>query len=187
MIAEAEPTAPAAAAADPTQPELALTAGQPLHLQRILVATDFSEGGRKALRYALRLAEQSGAELTILHVVELPTDAYSWVESSGGFIAGEDIERFYADARRQAADEVAQAEVDLPPHRCHLQTALRTGQPRDQIVRAARELPADLLVIGTHGFTGLKRFLLGSTAEGVVRYAPCPVLVVREHERDFVD
>ncbi|MBS0658721.1 MAG: universal stress protein [Verrucomicrobia bacterium] len=162
-------------------------AGQAIRLQHILAPIDFSDNGRKTLRYALRLAELSGAEVTILHVVELPTDAYSWVESSGGFIAGEDIERFYADARRQAAEEVAKVETELPPHRCRLETVLRTGQPRDQIIKAARELPADLVVIGTHGYTGLKRLILGSTAEGVVRYAPCPVLVVREQERDFVE
>jgi nucleotide-binding universal stress UspA family protein len=65
-------------------------------------------------------------------------------------------------------------------------TLLRTGQPHTEIVEAARELGADLIVLSTHGHTGLTHALLGSTAEKVVRHAPCPVLVVREKEHEFV-
>ena len=65
--------------------------------------------------------------------------------------------------------------------------AVRPGRPATEIVEAARELAADLIVIATHGRTGLQHVLLGSVAENVVRHAPCPVLTVREHEREFVE
>jgi nucleotide-binding universal stress UspA family protein len=66
-----------------------------------------------------------------------------------------------------------------------VQAEVRTGKPYNEIVLAAKKLGADLIVIATHGYSGLKRALLGSTAERVVRYAPCPVLVVREKEKEF--
>jgi nucleotide-binding universal stress UspA family protein len=63
---------------------------------------------------------------------------------------------------------------------------VRLGHPYQEITDAARELKVDLIVISTHGYTGLKHVLLGSTAERIVRHAPCPVLTVREKEQDFV-
>jgi universal stress protein A len=65
-------------------------------------------------------------------------------------------------------------------------TLLRSGRPAYEIVEAAKRLDTDLIIISTHGHTGLKHVFLGSTAENVVRYAPCPVLTVREHEHEFV-
>ena len=67
-----------------------------------------------------------------------------------------------------------------------IETLQRLGVPYEEIVDVATELAVDLIVIATHGYTTLKHFLLGSTTERVVRLAPCPVLVVREGERDFV-
>ena len=67
-----------------------------------------------------------------------------------------------------------------------IETLQRLGVPYEEIVDVAKELAVDLIVIATHGYTALKHFLLGSTTERVVRLAPCPVLVVREGERDFV-
>ncbi len=66
------------------------------------------------------------------------------------------------------------------------QTTVRSGKAFDEIVKAAKELDADLILLATHGYTGLDHTLLGSTAEKVVRHAPCPVLIVRQQERDFV-
>jgi universal stress protein A len=66
------------------------------------------------------------------------------------------------------------------------ESSQRLGTPYEEIVKVAKEMEVDLIIIATHGYTGLKHFLLGSTAERVVRLAPCPVLVVREEERDFV-
>jgi nucleotide-binding universal stress UspA family protein len=65
-------------------------------------------------------------------------------------------------------------------------TLVRSGSAFNEIVAVARELQIDLIIIATHGYSGLKHFLLGSTAERVVRHAPCPVLVVRDREHDFV-
>jgi nucleotide-binding universal stress UspA family protein len=67
-----------------------------------------------------------------------------------------------------------------------VQANVRVGLPSDDIVEAARELDSDLIVIATHGYTGWKHLCLGSTAERVVRCAPCPVLVVREKEHEFI-
>jgi nucleotide-binding universal stress UspA family protein len=67
-----------------------------------------------------------------------------------------------------------------------IETSQRLGTPYEEIVKVAKEREVDLIVIATYGYTGLKHFLLGSTAERVVRIAPCPVLVVRQEERDFV-
>lgn len=67
-----------------------------------------------------------------------------------------------------------------------VRTATRTGRAYDEIAAAARDENADLIVISTHGYTGLKHVLLGSTTERVVRHAPCPVLVIRQHEREFI-
>ena len=67
-----------------------------------------------------------------------------------------------------------------------VKTLVRTGSPADEIVDAAKEMGVDLIILSTHGRTGLKHLLLGSMTENVVRRAPCPVLVVREREREFV-
>ncbi|MBS0657075.1 MAG: universal stress protein [Verrucomicrobia bacterium] len=157
-----------------------------LALGRILAPTDFSECGRKAALYALRLAEQAGARLTLLHVLDLPAQAYGMISTGDGFLSGEEIEQFYRGARRQAEARLAAAKAELPATGVTIETALEIGRPAEHIIEQAGKLPADLVVLGTHGYSGLKHLLLGSTAERVVRGAPCPVLVVREHERDFV-
>jgi universal stress protein A len=75
--------------------------------------------------------------------------------------------------------------AELDPH-LHVETLVVNGGPAHEICQTAEAQAADLIVMGTRGRTGLKHFLLGSIAEKVVRYAPCPVLVVRERERDFI-
>ena len=88
---------------------------------------------------------------------------------------------------RESADrELSKLVVDEVRGVVAADTLVRTGAPTEEIVNAAKKLPADIIVISTHGRGGLKHVLLGSVAERVVRHAPCPVLVVREHERDIV-
>lgn len=146
-------------------------------LQRILVPLDFSEDSLKALRYALRFAEQFGARITLVHVVEpmiYPPDA--------GFIPLDQTQMVKASKRRMAA--LAREAV---PAKQLERTAVVFGNPAHEIASLARRRKFDLIVLSTHGYTGLQHVLLGSTAERVVRHAPCPVLVVRQNEKDFVN
>jgi nucleotide-binding universal stress UspA family protein len=150
-----------------------------LQIRSILVPIDFSESCRKALTYAVRLAEHFGAKLTLLHVVE-PVAMPDFVKS---FPLAMENEKVVA-ACKTKLDELAR-EQSIDP-RFVPTTLVRDGRSFDEITAAARTLKVDLIIISTHGYTGLKHAILGSTTERVVRYAPCPVLVVREQEHEFV-
>jgi nucleotide-binding universal stress UspA family protein len=147
-------------------------------IRQILVPLDFSECSRKALRYAVALAREHEAAITLMHAV--PTD-YALGEYGGINYATLEKE-LTASADRQLAallvDEVRGAVAT--------DTLVRTGAAAATIAAVAKQLPADMIVIATHGRTGLKHFLLGSVVEHVVRSAPCPVLVVREREREIL-
>lgn len=141
-------------------------------LKRILVPVDFSDCSKKALEYAIPFGRQSGAELTLLHVVQ--PDAATCEMPSLEVQAIQEAAKALDDLRGLMAGAV------------HSNAAVRTGIPHVEILEAARELNADLIILSTHGRTGLAHVFLGSTAEKVVRRAGCPVLVVREREHDFV-
>lgn len=144
-----------------------------LRLERILVPTDFSDLAADALRFAVPFARETGARLDLLHVVppfSLPPEASP---RPGEWRRVEERQRRGAGVRLR---RLAAAEV-RPPMRAG--TLVQAGEPAGVIVSAAGRLRSDLVVISTHGHTGLKRFLLGSTVEAVVRRAPCPVLTVR--------
>ena len=141
-------------------------------LRKILVPTDFSEHSNKALEYAVAFAKQFGAELMLVHVVR-PYPV-------GPEMAPVDIESIQ-DAKTEL--EGLRTRIDQV---VHCQTVLRTGDPRVEIISAARELDVDLIIVSTHGRTGLAHLVLGGTAEKIVRHAQCPVLVVRREEHDFV-
>jgi len=149
-----------------------------MRLQSILVPTDFSEPSAKALHYALALAKQFDAKITLLHIVEpigaTPDFAYNPLVL--------ETETVMASARKQL-HRLIEKEGIRPA--LIKSTVVRNGVPFHEIAQAAATLKIDLIVISTHGYTGLKHVLLGSTAERVVRHAPCPVLVVRKEERDF--
>lgn len=145
-------------------------------LKKILVPVDFSECSRKALDYAIPLAEQFGAELVLLHV----TPANPPVPELGPVdVVGID------EATQGLAELQASVSTAIASH--SVQRVVRTGEPHTEIVRVAAERGIDMIVLSTHGRTGLSRVLLGSTAEKVVRHAPCPVLVVREREHEFIE
>ena len=139
-------------------------------LKRILVPVDFSDCSKKALQYAIPLARQFNAELMLLHVVE-PYRAFC------PEIPLCDVPT--AEAARRALDGIV---IEIP-----FKSVVREGEPHSQIVTAAKELATDLIVLSTHGRTGLAHVLLGSTAEKVVRHAGCPVLIVREREHEFTE
>jgi universal stress protein A len=149
-----------------------------IRVRRILVPLDFSADSEKALSYASSLAQQFKAKISLLHV--RPTLYYA---GEMGIVpevtsAGESVEKY---RERLGAIGRSRAPEGMVEH-----LLVRDGTPFDEICNAARENESDLIVIATHGYTGLKHVFLGSTAERVVRHAPCPVLIVRERERDFV-
>lgn len=139
----------------------------------ILVPTDLSERAEEALTYACELARKLDATLHLVNVIGIPALG---VPELGVALTGSMIDSLVVD-NQTALDAVAE--------RCRAagttigQVILKTGDARDMINQAAEELGADLIVMGTHGRSGISRALLGSTAETVVRSAPCAVLTVR--------
>ena len=154
------------------------TAISPFTLKRILVPVDFSECAKKALQYALPLAKAHEAAITLLYVV--PAN-YAVGEYGGVNYASLEAEMRVSGDKQLAAlvAEELRSEVSAD-------TLIRTGSPAAEIVAVAKSLPADLIVISTHGRTGLKHVFLGSVTEHIVQHAPCPVLVVREREHEFL-
>jgi nucleotide-binding universal stress UspA family protein len=154
---------------DPASRHLAGSPARSL-LHEILAPTDFSATSRAGVRYAVALAKKLRAKVELLHVIE-PPSRLAGMEAV--VIAREDSE-LTALARGQLERLAQRArEGDL-----HLTSCVRSGKPFHEIASSARERAVDLIVIATHGYTGAKRALLGSTAERVVRHAPCPVLAV---------
>ena len=149
-----------------------------LRLRKILVPVDFSPPSQKALEYAIDFARQVGGELTLLHVLKpLATPAFPDLGAAPAFSEQQLVEA-ESDLRELAARANAAGVA-------HATCDMRMGFATNEIVDAARELESDLIVIATHGYTGLRHFCIGSTAERVVRAAPCPVFVVREKEYEF--
>jgi nucleotide-binding universal stress UspA family protein len=148
-------------------------------VKNVLVPIDFSDCSRKALRYAIPFAKEHDAALTLLYVV--PTPSYVIGEYSLAPYA-----EIQAEMRSHGAKELARMIVDDVKGEVPAESRVQVGSAAHEIVELAKCLPADLIVISTHGRTGLKHVFIGSVAEHVIRHAPCPVLVVREDERDFV-
>lgn len=146
----------------------------------ILVPTDFSVESLKAARYAVALLRRFDGKLHLIHVHDID---YSYAVPAmlavSPLVTNGEVEAYCRGELQKVAATCKG--MDSPPA-LHCQV----GRAYDQICELAREISADLIVISTHGRTGLKHLLMGSTTERVVRHAPCPVLVVRERERDFV-
>ncbi|MGE5246145.1 MAG: universal stress protein [Betaproteobacteria bacterium] len=143
-------------------------------MRRILFASDFSPASRRAFATALRMARANRAKLSVLHVITpiaaIPTDPAApvtlWQEierSTRAWATGQ-VKRLVARARKAGV---------------RAEGLLREGAPAETVVRTARSTRADLIVIGTHGRTGLSRMFVGSVAARVVATAPCPVVTVR--------
>jgi len=153
-----------------------------IKLERILVPTDMSEFSGHALRYGCEFANRFGAELHLLNVVQ---DIVAMVPEPGlAFPAPGEYMAEMQDAAKQALEQLPESGKVQPEITVHRE--VRVGTPFLEIVRYAKDIDADMVVIGTHGRTGLAHVLLGSTAEKVVRKAPCPVLTVRPEGHDFV-
>ncbi len=146
-----------------------------VQVRRILHPTDFSENGKVVLPHVCEYVERHQAQLHVLHVLEpfLPATDFSW--------AGMDHAEIEA-RRESAAQEAMEAFLAaLPVPRERMVGTVRRGKAHQVIADYAREFEIDLIIMATHGHTGLSHLLLGSTAELVVRTAPCPVLTVKIH------
>ena len=139
-----------------------------MYANKILFPTDLSPASREALHWATSLARDTGATLEIIHVEEPPM-AYGGGEMYYGVDAGD---------REELKQSLFQVQPDDPTVLCVHK--LLIGDPASAIVQAAEEDHADLIVMGTHGRTGLTRLLMGSVAEAVVRRAKCPVLTIKQ-------
>lgn len=141
--------------------------------RRILIAVDSEPVAVHAANVGAELARAIGAEMALVNVVD----------SSLAYPADTGVppNELIALAQQEAKKLVSDFRRRLPPQSTALEFIL-AGGPATEIVNAAKEWPADLIVIGSHGRGGVQRALLGSVAEGVMRHAPCPVLVVRAKE-----
>jgi nucleotide-binding universal stress UspA family protein len=143
-------------------------------IKRILVATDFSAASKQAAEYATALAESTGAEILLMHAIDsLPysvTDTFTIIDHRRAL---HKTASFLLESLRE---ELARKDVAV-------KTRLAMGPAHEEIVRSARKLKADLIVVGTRGRTGVAHAFLGSVAEKVVRLADCPVVTVPARRR----
>ena len=133
--------------------------------ERILIPTDGSTGTTHVAMQAIDLAKQYYGELYVLSVVE-----------TGGLLPGSD--ETAEDLQRESERAVRQVEAMASTHGVSVETAIREGDPSDEILAYADEIDADAIVAGTHGRTGVQRQLIGSVAERLVRHSPIPVMTV---------
>jgi nucleotide-binding universal stress UspA family protein len=139
----------------------------------ILVATDLSECAEQALDYAVALAGKLEAKIHLLSVIGIPSMGIPEV----GVAVTNTLIESTVHTQQAGLDKLVSRRASA-----NIETLLRTGDARDLIIDVAREIGADLIVMGTHGRRGVRRALIGSIAESVVRTAPCPVLTIREHK-----
>jgi nucleotide-binding universal stress UspA family protein len=142
-------------------------------IRRILHATDFSRASERALREAIDFAKDSDAELWVVHVIAPLTYA------AGEFDGPELYARLEETTRKEAETSMAKLIQRLKRVNVNAKPLLLNGQAHEQITKAAKSKKADMIVIGTHGRTGLSKLFMGSVAGRVVSTADCPVLTVR--------
>jgi nucleotide-binding universal stress UspA family protein len=145
--------------------------------KRIMVASDLSKVSRGAFNTAIEFAASRGAELFIVHVIA-PISPLVPEQ----FIQPGILETIEADARRWAERQLQRLAAAARKSDIRVKALLLSGDPADQIIRAARAHHTDLIVVGTHGRRGFSKMMLGSVAEHVLRTAPCPVVTVRRQK-----
>ena len=148
-------------------------------IKKVLVPIDFSDYSKSALKYAVNFAKSFNAEIILVYVVEpiiYPPDF------SMGQIAMPSINTEWDDRAKDELQKLAKSEIaDI----ANVKTVIKTGKPFVEIIETAKEENIDLIIIATHGHSGVEHILFGSTAEKVVRKAPCPVLTLREPIKGF--
>ena len=148
-------------------------------IKKVLVPIDFSDYSKSALKYAVNFTKSFNAEIILIYVVEpviYPPDF------SMGQIAMPSINTEWDD---RAKDELAKLAKNEITGVNSVKTVIKTGKPFVEIIETAKEENVDLIIIATHGHSGVEHILFGSTAEKVVRKAPCPVLTLREPLKGF--
>lgn len=148
-------------------------------IKNILVPVDFSDYSKNALKYAINFVKMFDAKLFLIYVVEpmvYPADF------SMGQVSLPSMDSDMMERSKSELEELAKKEID-PEIDC--KAIVKTGKPFMEINETASELDIDLIIISTHGHTGVEHLLFGSTAEKVVRKAPCPVLTLREPIKGF--
>lgn len=150
-----------------------------MQIKTVLFPTDFSNGARAAMDSALSLAKDYHAKLILLYVIQDISVAEWYIPSS--LSAADLVAEMQASAAREMEKWTAEARNRVED----VEQMVVRGVPFVEIIRTAKEKNADLIVIGTHGRTGIDHMLFGSTAEKVVRKAHCPVLTVRIAGREF--
>lgn len=140
---------------------------------RILTAIDFSENSDYAFDYALTLAKQFDSQLMVLHVINEPVDLRGFYVPHISF---EQLEKEIEEGAEKMMAKFCSAKMG---DYTNFTTSIVTGIPYEEVIRTAEETAASLIVLGTHGRTGIDHLIFGSTAERVVRGASCPVLTIR--------
>ena len=150
-----------------------------IQLKKILYPTDFSEQAGHAKKYVIELARQFGAKVIGMHVITLPISTYPDEAMATSFM-------LLKESRKTAGDRLEALVQELKEQGLETEAVFKEGTPFVEICSTARELEIDLIIISTHGSGIIKHLLIGSTAEKVVRKAPCPVLSIRHPEHEFV-
>jgi len=148
-----------------------------IKINKVLCPMDFSDTSAHALDYALAFAQAHNAQLLLLHVVEIP--AYTSLDLP---IATETIQQFNMIATKNLQDVVDKVKKSYANVKSHL----ATGRVFYEVIQLSKEQAVDLIVVGTHGRSGIAHMLIGSEAEKIVRKAPCPVLTVKHPEHEFI-
>ena len=143
-----------------------------IDVQQILVPVDFSDNAQAVLEWAAHLAEEHGSRVLLLHVYHLPVE---FQQLEGAYLPAD----FWSNVKAEAEQQLDVHAEALRGRGLEVEPLVREGYPATVIIEEACTQRADLIVIGTHGHTGLKHMLLGSIAERVVQKAPCPVLTVK--------
>ncbi len=150
-----------------------------MQIKTILFPTDFSNGARAAMDHAVSLARDYKAKLILLYVIQDISIAEWYIPSSLS------VTDLVEDMQKSAWKEMDKWAAEVAARVSDVEKSVVRGVPFVEIIRTAKEKTADMIVIGTHGRTGIDHMLFGSTAEKVVRKAPCPVLTVRITGKEF--
>jgi nucleotide-binding universal stress UspA family protein len=157
-------------------------------IKTVLVPVDFSESSHKAVIYGASFARQYGAELILASVIDdrIFEEALLFAEYT--------LLKYNEHDAREGRKEIVKKKTDLIVKEMQekfsevkIKEDIRFGNVCEEIIKCAREKEVDMIVMGSHGTTGIKHSLIGGTTEKVIRKAPCPVLTVRNMEREFVD
>ncbi len=148
-----------------------------IHIQKILCPIDFSPPSRNALRYANEFAKAMNAKITVMHVIQPQPIA---ADVNVPYIPPE------VEMEQAAKDDMAHLVREIVSEGVLVEQVLAFGLPSDCVIAQAKKENADVIILGTHGRSGISRLLMGSTAESVIRHAACPVLVVKAEEKEFI-